>query len=360
MIHSLPILDRYIGRSVLLSTLMVMVVLLILFTFFAFMDELKSASIGRGSYDTLAAVQYVLLGIPGQAYQLFPVSALLGAMIGLGGLASNSELVVMRAAGVSLLRIMGSVMKIGLLFVLATIIIGETLAPAAERYAQTFRSVSISDKLTLRGKHGLWARDGESFINVREILPGDRLGDIHIYARDRNFRLTHILRAQSAFYRNGQWVLRQVTQSDIGESAVNSQRQGELVWDTRLSPDLLNVVTVKPSTLSVWGLLQYVRYLRDNGLDASIYEQAFWSKVAAPLVTAVMVFLAMPFVFGPLRSVGIGHRIMAGTLVGVGFHIINQMFGYVGLVFNLGPMLMAFVPVTVALIVGYLMLRRVF
>lgn len=357
---SLPIIDRYIGRSVLFSTLLVLVVLLTLFTFFAFMDELKGGKIGHGSYDLASAVQYVLLGIPRQAYQLFPVSALLGSMIGLGALASNSELVVMRAAGVSLLRIMWSVMKIGFLFVLATVVIGETVAPPAERYAQTLRSVAISDRLSLRGSNGLWARDGQSFINVREILPGDRLGNIHIYERDESYRLQHMLQAKSAVYRDGQWVLEKVTHSNIGVDSVIITPQQELVWDTRLSPDLLNVVTVKPNTLSAWGLYQYTQYLRENGLDAAIYEQAFWAKVVTPLVTAVMVFLAIPFVFGPLRSVSIGHRIMTGTLVGVGFHIVNQMFGYMGLVFGVGPLLGAFLPVALAFIAGYLMLRRVF
>ena len=122
----------------------------------------------------------------------------------------------------------------------------------------------------------------------------------------------------------------------------------------------MNVVTVKPNTLSVFGLYEYVRYLKDNGLDAAIYEQALWSKVVAPLVTAVMVFLSIPFVFGPLRSVGVGHRILVGTLAGVGFYIINQMFAYVGLVFGFSPSLSALAPAGLAFLSGYYMLRRLY
>ncbi|MDT8384272.1 MAG: LPS export ABC transporter permease LptG [Gammaproteobacteria bacterium] len=355
---AMQILDRYIGRHVGYSTLIVMGVLLTLFAFFAFMDE--AGQIGKGRYGTWQAFQYVLLTIPGLAYQLFPICALLGTTIGLGILASNSELVVMRAAGVSLSRIIVSVMKIGLLFVVLTLVIGEGVAPPAERYAQTLRSVAMSDKLTLRSQDGLWARDGNSFVNVRDILPGERLGKIFIFERDAAYRLTKMVRADSAVYRNGSWILQRVVSSDIGESMVTSARVAESPWQTNLSPDLLNVVTVKPNTLSIVGLYQYVAYLKDNGLDAGIYQQALWGKIVAPIITAVMVFLSIPFVFGPLRSVGIGHRILVGTLAGIGFYILNQMFAYMGLVFALNPIFSALAPAVVAFVMAYLMLRRVY
>ncbi|HHI92920.1 MAG TPA: LPS export ABC transporter permease LptG [Gammaproteobacteria bacterium] len=355
---SMPILDRYIAKSVGFSTLLVLGVLLTLFTFFAFMDE--AGQIGKGRYGTWQAFQYVLLTVPRLAYQLFPICALLGTTIGLGVLASNSELVAMRAAGVSLTRIIVSVMKIGLVFVVLTAVIGEGIAPAAERYAQTLRSVAMSDKLTLRGREGLWARDGNSFVNVRNILPGERLGQIFIFERDAVHRLVKLVQAESAVYRNDGWILQGVLSSDIGEQGVTSARVDEAPWQTNLSPDLLNVVTVKPNTLSILGLYEYVQYLNDNGLDAAVYEQALWGKVVAPLVTAVMVFLSIPFVFGPLRSVGVGHRILVGTLTGVGFYILNQMFTYMGLVFDFNPLLSALAPAGVAFMAGYYMLRRLY
>jgi len=354
----MQILDRYIAKSVGFSTLLVMGVLLTLFAFFAFMDE--AGKIGKGRYGTWQAFQYVLLTMPRLAYQLFPICALLGTTIGLGILASNSELVAIRAAGVSLTRIIGSVMKIGLVFVVLTIIIGEGVAPAAERYAQTLRSVAMSDKLTLQGREGLWARDGNSFVNVRHILPGERLGKIYIFERDAMHRLVKLVQADSAVYRQGGWILQGVLSSDITEQGVTSARAEEAPWQTNLSPDLLNVVTVKPNTLSILGLYDYVQYLNDNGLDAAVYEQALWGKVVAPLVTAVMVFLSIPFVFGPLRSVGVGHRILVGTLAGVGFHILNQMFTYMGLVFNFNPILSALAPAVLAFLAGYYMLRRLY
>jgi len=352
------ILDRYIARHVVMGTLIVMGLLLSLFTVFAFMDELNR--VGQGNYTTLHAIQYVLLLLPGLAYQLFPITALLGSTIGLGMMAGNSELTVMRAAGISINRIVWSIMKIGLALVVLTLILGESIAPVAEQYARTLRSVAISDKLAIYGKSQLWARDGNSFVNVRTILPGERLGGIFIYERDDTHKISRIVQAESAVFQNNQWILEGVVSSDLASNQVISYRQDKLNWDTRLSPDLLSVVTLLPATMSIRGLYQYVGYLKKNGLDAAAYENALWGKIIAPFVTGVMVFLAIPFVLGPLRSVGIGHRILVGALVGIGFYLVNQMFAYVGIVFSFNPVLSALLPACLALVVAYWMMRRVY
>lgn len=351
------ILDRYIGRHVVFSTLLVMGLLLSLFAIFSFMDELSR--VGRGNYSTSDAIQYVILLIPGLIYQLFPVSALLGSTIGLGLMASNNELTIIRAAGVSLNRIVWSVMRVGLVLVVFTIIIGETIAPVAEQYARTLRSVAISDKLAIRGKSDLWARDGESFVNVRDILPGERLANINIYERDGAHRISRIIQAKTAAYRHDKWILENVVTSEIQGFKVVSLHSDKLVWETSLSPDLLGVVTLYPATMSVMGLLQYINYLKANGLDAATYKHALWAKIVTPLVTGVMVFLAIPFVLGPLRSVGIGHRILVGALAGIGFYLLNQLASYLGVVFNLNPVLIAFTPATLMFFIAYVMLRRV-
>ena len=340
-----------------MSTLLVMGLLLALFTVFSFMDELNR--VGRGNYTTAHAVQYVLLLLPGLAYQLFPIAALLGCTIGLGFMASNNELTIMRAAGVSLGRIVWAVMKVGMVLVILTLLLGESIAPTAEQYARTLRSVAISDKLAIRGKSQLWARDDNSFVNVREILPGERLGGIYIFERDESHHISRIVEAKTAVYLNNQWVLEDVVSSEFGDKQVISLHQKNLLWETKLSPDLLSVVTLHPGTMSIRGLYQYVSYLNENGLDAATYEYAMWNKIIAPLVTGVMVFLAIPFIFGPLRSVGAGHRVLIGALVGIGFYLVNQMFSYVGIVYSFNPVLSALMPAGVAFAVAYWMLRRV-
>jgi len=351
------LLDRYIWRHVLLSTVVVMTLLLSLFAIFSFLDELTR--VGRGHYTTLVAIEYVILLLPGLMYQLFPVSALLGSTIGLGLMASHSELTIIRASGVSLGRIIWSVMRVGVVLVILTLIIGETVAPVAEQHASTLRSVAISDKLAIRGKSELWARDGENFVNISRILPGKRFWDVYIYERDKSHRIKRIVHAQSAVFRKDRWVLENVVSSELDGIRVVTHRQKSILWNTDLSPDLLNVVTLLPATMSIRGLYQYIDFLKNNGLDAASYQHALWNKVAAPFITGVMVFLAIPFVFGPLRSVGIGHRIFIGGLVGIGFYLINQVFTYVGVVYSVNPVVSAFLPASLAFALGYLMMRRV-
>jgi lipopolysaccharide export system permease protein len=351
------ILNRYIAKNILVGVLLVMAVLLSLFTFFQILDEL--GDVGKGRYDTGKAIMYVLMTLPTTAYQLLPITALLGCTIGLGVLANNSELTAIRSAGVSLEQIIWSVLKIGLAIIVIGFVIGEWVAPVAEQKAQTMRSVARSSHLSLRGSQGLWARDGTQYINVRTVLPGRRLNNIYIYEVDHQHHVTHILHAASAYYRDDNWILENVQHSYIVKGNVVADHEKQHVWDTNLSPELLNVVTVKPNTLSIWGLYQYIEYLESNGLSAEHYKQSLWTKATLPVVTVLMVLLSIPFVFGPMRSVSIGTRILVGTLVGIGFHLASQMFSYLGLVFDLNSAFSALLPTLLAMLVVVLLLRRV-
>lgn len=354
----MKILDRYIGMSVIASMAVVMGVLLALFTFVGFFEEVNN--IGKGRYGVSEAILYIVLSLPSMINQLMPMTALLGCTLGLGMLASNSELVAIRSAGVSLRRIVWSVMKVGIFVMSIVAIVGEWIAPHSEQLAQTLRSVAISDQLSIGGNQGLWAKDGNNIINARKFLPGERLGDIYIYQMDQNHRVIQLIKAKTASYRSERWVLEDVSRSVFKDNAVLSHKEIELAWDTTISPDLLSVVTVKSNTLSTWDLYQYIQYLEVNGLSSSSYVQAFWSKLASPLVTGLMVLLAVPFVFGPLRSVSVGQRVLVGVLTGVGFHLITQMFNYLGLVFQLNAALSVFAPLVLAAMVIYYLFRRVY
>ncbi|WP_455205274.1 LPS export ABC transporter permease LptG, partial [Kaarinaea lacus] len=312
----MKILDRYIGQNISISILIVMFIMLALFTFVGFFEEIDN--IGQGTYDVSQAILYIVLTIPSITYEIIPMTALLGCIIGLGLLANNSELVVIRGAGVPVKRIVWSVLKVGIALIILGLVIGEWLAPKSERLAQTLRSVALSKQLKLGGKQGLWAKDGNRIINARKFLPGDRLGEVYIYEFDDQNQIKTLLKAESAAFRKENWILENVTRSNFTDQGVTANQEKSLIWQTSLSPDLINVVTVEPDTLSTLGLFHYVNYLKANGLSASLYEQAFWSKVATPFITLVMLLLSIPFVFGSIRSVSIGQRIIVGVLVGVG------------------------------------------
>ena len=353
----MKVLDRYIGRQLLLGTLITMAILLTLLGVLNLFNELDEVGIGR--YTTGAAVGYVLLGLPRFAYELFPVMVLLGSLAGLGGLAANSELIAMRAAGISLGRIVISMMRTGLLLMLAAILLGELIAPPSEQYAQQMRSDLKAEQITLRSKYGFWARDGHAFVNIRKILPGNELLGIYIYEFDDQERMTLATHADRATYQGDTWLLQGIRQTHVSDDGTQVERMDQATWSSILDPSLLNVVVVRPSALPIWGLYRYIEFLRGNGQNANQYEVAFWGKLMKPLVTIAMLFLSVPFLFGSLRSVGLGRRIFVGTLIGVGFFLINKAISYAAVVYVLNPVMASVIPGLAVLAIAYWSLRRV-
>lgn len=351
------ILDGLIGRTVIGGALLVLCVLLALFVFIEFITELDR--IGQGDYTVWMALKYVLFSVPRLAYELMPLAALLGSLIGLGLLASNNELVAMRAAGVSLARIGWAAVKAGLLLVVFTVWLGEWVVADAEEYAGNARATALSGSSALRAQNGFWTRDGSSFVNVRAVSADGELSGITIYEFDGDGGLRRISAARSATYQDGHWLLNRVSRSVIAESGVTAETLRREEWRPRLDPGLLDIVAVKPASLSISGLFRYIDYLRDNGLDTARYELELWTKLMLPFATGVMVFAALPFVFGSLRSVGIGQRLLVGVLTGLGFYLINQAASYAGLVYGLNAALVGITPTVLLLIASLLVMRRI-
>ena len=290
-------IDGYVMRTVGGAMFLVMVVVLSLDLIFAFIAELEDT---RNDYQTLEALWYVFLTLPRRIYDYLPLGAFMGCLVGLGSMASSSELTVIRAAGVSLKRIVWSAMKPALVVVILGVLIGEYVAPPAERVAQ-------SDK---------------------------------------------------AIYQGDYWLLEKVRTTEFEEDRTTRSEKQALRWDTGLSPSVLSVLIVKPENLSMTGLFTYARYLGEQDLNASRYWLAFWKKALMPLGTAVMVLVAISFIFGPLRSVTMGFRVFTGLLVGLLFKYMQDLLGPMSLVYGFNPMLAVLVPIAVNAVVGAILMRR--
>jgi lipopolysaccharide export system permease protein len=352
----MKILDRYIARNVLASSALALFVLTAIAVFFSFIGQLGDLN---ERYTVGNALAYVLLTLPRRAYELLPTSVLLGSLMGLGALAASSELVVIRSAGVSIARISLSVIKTGVLIALFTLILGEVIAPPGEQYAQSMKSTAMTGAITLRSRHGFWARDGRTYVNIRRVLPGANLEKISIYTYDKQQRLVSAMYAPRAEYHKGRWLLRDIRQTLIGAQGTKTIIKKNVYWESLLNPDLLDVLGVKPQNLSVWSLFQYINYLEQNNLDTRRYALAFWVKLATPFSTLVMLLISVPFVFGSLRNTGTGQRLLVGALVGMGYHLANQAVNHTGLVYGLPAMLSAALPVVVVAFIAMWSIRRV-
>lgn len=350
------VIDRYIGRAMLYSTLLVFAVLIGLFTFFEFIDKLDD--VGRAAFGMWDVLSYLVLTLPKKAYELFPMAALLGTTMALSTLAVDSELIALRAAGVSLLRIVAAVAKTGLLFVLLAILIGEGIAPASEQLAQRNRAEAMRVGIQ-QDNNSIWLREGDNFVNIGEVLPDFSILRVNIYQFDQYNQLRNQVYAERAVYEGGRWRLQQVRQSQIAPDRIGVRNEAEQQWLSGVDPDVLGVFAVKPEGLSAWSLFRYIRHLSRNRQDTARYELALWYKLIAPLSTGVMVILAIPFVFTHPRSTGMGFRLFVGIMIGLAFFVLNRGFGFYSLLYGIPPLLGAILPTLAFFLLALFLLRRV-
>ncbi len=353
----MKILEAYLGRTVIWGALAAMTVLLVLYTFIDFVNEAED--IGKQGMTVLQAGYLTLLAVPRRVYEIFPAAVLIGSLIGLGNLAAHSELIVMRAAGISIRRVVFSVLKTGVLLMIVAVLIGEYVAPVSEQYAQQLRKVSTTAKqISLKTRHGLWARDQNRFINVKQVFPDQRLGNIRVYSFDAERRLTESVFAKKAVYQDGGWLLSGISRSLISDEGVTTRREQQERWETLVSPDLFDVIVVKPEQMSAVRLAKYVAYLKENGLETRRYALAFWTHFTTPLSSLVMLLLAVPFVFGSVRAGGAGQRLFIGIIIGLIFHMLNRALNNLALVYGIPPIIGAFMPLLIFVAIGLLAIRR--
>lgn len=348
-------IDGYIMRTVGGAVFLVMVVVLSLDLIFAVIGELDNI---RNNYQILSALWYVCLTLPRRIYDYLPLGAFMGCLVGLGSMASSSELTVIRAAGVSVKRIVWSAMKPALVVVLLGVVVGEYVAPPAERLAQSNKAVALGAGSNIASATGVWHREGDVFMHLNAVQPNGVLHGVSLFRFDDQRELTSASFARRAIYQGDYWLLQDVKTTRIDENGTHLVENGALRWNTGLSPDVLSVLIVKPENLSISGLYTYSRYLNDQDLNASRYWLAFWKKTLMPLGTAVMVLVAISFIFGPLRSVTMGFRVFTGLLVGLLFKYMQDLLGPMSLVYGFNPMLAVLIPIAISAIAGAILMRR--
>lgn len=353
---SMRLLDQYIRRTVISHTLVVFAILLAIYFFSTLVNEM--GNVGKGSYSTVNAVLYSLMLIPRQSYELFPMVALLGTMLGLGSLASTSELTVIRSAGVSVKRVAFSVIKAGIIMIVVVIALGEGLAPKLEKEAHTQRLRAMAQNISLNAGKGLWAKDGQDFIYIRQLSPGGEANGLTRYNVEGQ-RLAEIAVAASGQYRDGVWRLTGVRKTIFDDKGVRIENADVAEWKSSMTPDAINLASMPPENLATWELYDFINYLRDNGLATQRYEVAFWIRVITPLATGGMILLALPFVFGSMRAVGVGQRVMIGALLGIVFYLFNGVFSRMGLIYDISPIFSAATPTVLVYLLWFFMMKRV-
>jgi len=332
-----------------------MLILVSAFSLIALVRELDS--VGKGTYSASGAALYVLLTLPGWMVELAPAMALLGAIVGLGELAAGEELIVMQALCVSRARIAWSVLKTGILVMIAVMGVQEFVAPQLNQLAFERRTQAISGIESTR--RGFWSRDGQRVVHVRRLLHGQIPSEIEIYHFDNNGALRFVAWAKEAVIQDSKrWILHDVRQQIILNNKILTERFAQLPWESPFTQEQITTIVLPVEMLSPTELYGYVQYLKQAGLASERPELTLWQSISMPLSTLAMVILAIPYVLGPIRQVSAGKRMLHGGLIGASFHAGRQLTIQLGSLFHLSAPLVTLGPVVVMLGVAVWLYRR--
>ena len=350
------ILDRYLWKSVFVGLIMAWFALTILVIFFDFISETGDLN---ENYSSLQAFVYLLYSIPNRLYELFPTAMLIGTLLGLGNLAANSEFIAMRAAGISIVNIIVSVLKLGLVLVVAVFLLGEFVVPKTDLAGKNFKSSLNNKNVVMVSGASLWVKDKSRIFHIGQVWSEDKLTDVTIYNIDTGYTglnsLTHV---QSATSSEDGWLLESIIEQEFSDNGVESKKLDSKIDSDFLDAKLLSIASVDPEQLSIAELADLVEHQKANKLNTEKFELAYWKRFSAPFAALVMLFLAMPFLFGSQRGGGAGQRVFIGIICGIAFFLINKVLHQAGSVYGLSPLLSAFSPSILFLLIGYLGLLR--
>ena len=347
-------LDRYIARNVLGAILVVQVVLLGLDLVITYINDLGDV---EGDYGAFEVLLYLLMRLPWRFYQYAPVGVLIGALIGLGSMASSNELTVMRAAGRSLVRILWGVMKPIILVILVVLTIAEFVSPRTEQFASAWRLEQMQGEGALLTQRGGWQREGDDIYRFGAIRADDTVLDLTRY-RFEGRTLTEALSARQAVWLGDHWQLEQVAVTRFDEGRTEARHHDTLSWETAMTPAQLDRLLRDVETQAPSELWRYARYLREQGQQATQPLLYFWQKMLMPLTMASLVLVAASFVFGPLRTVAAGTRVFYGVIVGLTFKYLQDLLGPASTVFGFSPAWAVLAPTLLCAGVGLYLLRR--
>lgn len=321
--------QRYLAKEVAAAVLLVLVAFLALFSFFDLIGELRD--VGHGNYKLQHALAVIALRLPGLVYQLMPIAVLIGALYALSTLARHSEITVLRASGLSTGKLLVTLLQVAAVFGLLTLVVGEFVAPPAERAARQLRLSAVSALVAQDFRSGLWVKDGMTFVNVRAVTPDTQLRSIRIYEFDQQARLNVVSEAEEGEYvPPASWRLKKVVSTRLEGNRGSVESKPEMMWQSALNPDILSVLLVKPESMSILHLSAYIKHLTTNKQKTQRYEIALWKKLVYPLAVLVMIALALPFGYQHNRVAGVSLKIFAGVMIGIFFHMLNGLFSNLG------------------------------
>ncbi|CUR53750.1 Lipopolysaccharide export system permease protein LptG [Serratia symbiotica] len=351
------ILDRYISKIIFYNVIITLLMLISLSSIIKFIDQLRK--IGQGTYTTVKAEFFTLLSIPKDIEIFLPMSVLIGTLIGLGQLSTYNELIIMQASGFTRMQISKSVVKTAIPFILIIMIISEWIVPYSDKIAHNFRLQQLYNNSLLSIKNKLWIKDKNDFIYIDHINTKNEIFGINIYHFNHLGNLETIRYANTANFKNKIWILSKVNNFHlINKKKIINKKKLLDEWKTNLTPEEIILTTLNPNSISIKKIYHYIQYLKHNNQNTKYYQLNLWKKIFSPFSIIVMMLMALSCVFGPLQSISINIRILIGIILGLLCYSLNKIFGQLGLIYNLPPLLNVILPNIIFFVFSIYMLLK--
>lgn len=350
------ILSRYLQRNIYFGTLLALMVFVSLSLFFVLVGELEK--IGQGDYGFIQAIEYLVLLTPGTIVDFLPLAFLVGCMLSLGSLASNSEIIAMQASGVSLPRLLISVLQAAIGLAVISFLLSEWVVPESSTSARAMKGLVEEERTALRSREGVWIKDGNKVVRIAELLPNGIARDVQIFQLGPDGNLIQTLHAGHAEPAARGWDLRSVEIVNVDSSQSTSETVDRLRYEGDVSHELLQVLMIKPSYMSRSDLYAYLQFLDENRLEAQDERLIFWKKIFSSLTIIVMCLLAFPFVLGVQRQSNTGYRLIVGILLGLSFVVFDRLLTQLGTHFEFNAVVVALLPNILFLAVAMFLLHK--
>ena len=350
--------DRYIAKTLLSYTMIVLVVWVSIYSFFNFLAELNI--VGQAGYSILSAFTYIILQLPEVAYKQASPIILLGCILGMGHLASSGQLLIFRVSGASILRITLLTLKNSLVFILFFIAIGEFLAPISSNFAENSKSASLENYSVSTNQEGFWIRDGNNFINVKRNIDGVIFSGITIIEVNLLNKIERVIKSKSASFDGNSLEMTdsEIFSIDNSNFIDNISLKERNYFNKRVSfdQDLIDSLEKEPEDLSTWTLIKQIEFLSDNKLRSGVFEVELYKRLIQPITLIAMILLAMLFIFGSTREVTLGRKIFIGVALGLSFEMLSRIASAMALSFDFSPFLSSILPTFVVMFIAIILL----
>ncbi len=352
------IFTRYLAINIVKGTALVLMILVSLSLFFMLIQQVDQ--VGKGQFGPWQFTQYLLLKAPAMIVDFMPLATLLGSILSLGGLASNSELIAFQSSGIPVKKFILAVSQTAFILALISFVIGDFVVPYSETTATEIKASRVASRVSMQSRSGVWIKDKNNIIFIQQLFPNGNAQNIEIYHLDNQDKLLYTILARKAVSSEQGWMLQQVQKSLLSGNKIVTEQKKQELYEGSLSDQLLQSLVVDPRQMSSSNLHTYVQFLDENKLNHSAESLSFWRKIYSPLTVMVMAILAIPFVLGSQRSSNTGQRIITGILLGLVFVILDNVLIQLGEQMNLVAFVNALIPTLLfILFTAYLIYRKI-